>query len=604
MRRLVLVLITVIAHTAPLPARAEVPVRDVYTPIRLFNGQDLSAFYTYIRDRGRDTDPKGVFSVKDGVIVISGEEWGCLTTKEVYSRYHLIAEWRWGARTWGDREKAARDNGILVHSTGEDGGYGKTWMPGIECQIIEGGTGDLLVVPDDAKTLSLRSLFQPGVKEGQKDFHVQGQVISLDSGRLNWWGRDPKWTDTIDYRGPDDVENWPGEWNRYEAVVDGPNLRVYLNGALVNMADNIVPTEGRIQIQSEGAEMHVRRFELHPIWAPPAAMKRSTLTEGAYTDRQGNAFPVKNADDWAKFRTRMRWNMSHLCGVIAPPPDTAALASRFDDAKDMGGYTLRHVTYAVDGPEDRVPALLLTPKNLNGRTAGIVALHQTTPEGKEEPAGVRGNAELAYAKELAERGYVVIAPDYVTFGEYIPDYLGMGYVSGTAKGVRNHMAAVTLLQSLPEVDPARIGAIGHSLGGHNTLFLALFDERVKAAATSCGFDSVETYYEGDLTGWVQDRYMPRVAWVYGKDAGRMPIDYTEILAAIAPRPVYVNAPLRDGNFVAAGVDTCAAFASAAYTAQGAAGALTVEHPDAEHSFPRAQREAAYAVLDRALGMAR
>jgi dienelactone hydrolase len=504
----------------------------------------------------------------------------------------------------GRPRKAARDNGILVHSTGEDGGYGKTWMPGIECQIIEGGTGDLLVVPDAAKTLSLRSLFQPGVKEGQKDFHVQGQPVSLDSGRLNWWGRDPKWEDTIDYRGPDDVENWPGEWNRYEAIVDGPNLRVYLNGALVNMADNLVPTEGRIQIQSEGAEMHVRRFELHPIWAPPAAMKRSTLTETAYTDRQGNVFPLKGTDDWAKFRARMRWNMSHLCGVIAPPPDAAALAPKFDDAKDMGSYTLRHMTYTVDGPEDRVPALLLTPKHIDGKTAGIVALHQTTPEGKEEPADVRGNAELAYAKELAERGYVVIAPDYVTFGEYNPDYLGMGYVSGTAKGVRNHMAAVTLLQSLPEVDPARIGAIGHSLGGHNTLFLTLFDERVKAAATSCGFDSVETYYEGDLTGWVQDRYMPRVAWVYGKDAKRMPIDYTEILAAIAPRPVYVNAPLRDGNFLAAGVDACAAFASKAYAAQGVAGGLTVEHPDAEHSFPQAQREAAYAVLDRALGMAR
>lgn len=233
--------------------------------------------------------------------------------------------------------------------------------------------------------------------------------------------------------------------------------------------------------------------------------------------------------------------MTHISGVIAPPPAIDALDVKLDEAKDMGAYTLRHLTYAVDGPGDRVPALLLTPKNLKGKTAGIVALHQTTPEGKEEPAGVRGKVDLAYGKELAERGYVVIAPDYVSFGEYDPDFLAMGYVSGTAKGVRNHMAAVSIRQSLAEVDPERIGAIGHSLGGHNTLFLTLFDERVKAAATSCGFDSVETYYEGDLTGWVQDRYMPRVAWVYGKDAKRMPIHYTEILAAIAPRPVYQRA---------------------------------------------------------------
>jgi dienelactone hydrolase len=579
---------------------AEVPVRNVYTPISLFNGQDLSAFYTFLLDRGRDSDPKQVFTVKDGMIVISGEEWGCLTTKEVYSRYHLIAEFRWGPRTFGDRAKKARDNGILVHSTGEDGGYSNTWMPGIECQIIEGGTGDLLVVPDEAKSLSMSALYFPGLPEGQKNFHVQGQPITMDSGRLNWWGRDPKWEDVIDYRGPDDVENWPGEWNRYEAVVDGPNIRVYLNGALVNAADNLVPSEGRIQIQSEGAEMHVRRFELHPIWAPPAAMKRSKLTTEAYTDRQGNVFPMKAPEDWAKFRSRMRWNMAHISGVVPPPPTVESMALELGEANDMGSYTLRRITFAVDGPDDRVPALLLVPKVIKGKAAGIVALHQTTPEGKEEPAGVRSNTELAYGKELAERGHVVICPDYVTFGEYNPDYLGMGYVSGTAKGVRNHMAAVSILQSLPEVDANRIGAIGHSLGGHNTLFLTLFDERVKAAATSCGFDSVETYYEGDLTGWVQDRYMPRVAWVYGKEAKRMPIDYTEILAAIAPRPVYVNAPLRDGNFVAAGVDYCVAFANAAYHAQGFPDGIVLEHPDAEHSFPKAQREAAYTLLERAL----
>lgn len=589
-----------LSYPAALTQAAEVPVRDVYVPIKLFNGHDLSAFYTFIKDRGRDTDPKQVFSVKDGMIVVSGEEWGCLTTKEVYSRYHLIAEFQWGPRTFGDRASKARDNGILIHSTGEDGGYSNTWMPGIECQIIEGGTGDLLVVPDAAKSLSLSSLFLPGMPEGQKNFHVQGQPITLDSGRLNWWGRDPKWEDVINYRGPDDVENWPGEWNRYEAVVDGPNLRVYLNGALVNMANDIVPAEGRIQIQSEGAEMHIRRFELHPIWAPPAAMKRSKLAATSYTDRQGNVFPLESPEDWTKFRNRMRWNMSHLCGTIAPPPSVGEMAVEMGEPQDMGAYTLRHITYAVDGPADRVPALLLVPKSLDGKAAGIVALHQTTAEGKEEPAGVRGNPRLPYGRELAERGNVVICPDYVTFGEYNPDYLGMGYVSGTAKGIRNHMAAVSILQSLPEVDPERIGAIGHSLGGHNTLFLALFDERVKAAATSCGFDSVETYYEGDLTGWVQDRYMPRVAWVYGKDAKRMPIDYTEILAAIAPRPVYINAPMHDGNFVAAGVDTCVAFASAAYQAQGNPSGITLEHPEAEHSFPEAQRETAYDMLEHAL----
>jgi len=600
MRRISITLFLALLTPWTTTVSAEVPVRGVYTPTQLFNGKDLSSFYTFIKDRGRDTDPKQVFTLRDGMIVISGEEWGCLTTHESFSRYHLICEFRWGPKTWGEREKATRDNGILVHSQGEDGSYGGTWITSIECQLIEGGTGDLLVVAKETEGFSIQSLFQPGLPEGQKYFHPQGQPMTLKSGRLNWWGRDPKWTDTIDYRGPDDVENWPGEWNRLECIVDGPNIRVLLNGALVNACTNATPSDGKIQIQSEGAELHIRRFELYPLWAPPAGQKRSTLTPEAYTDRQGNAHPVKTAEDWTAFRARTRWNMGKIAGNIAPPekPDPKALV--WGEEKDMGTYLLRHIAYPVDGPDDLVPALLLTPKSLKGPTAGVVALHQTTPEGKEEPAGLGGKSDLAYAKELAERGYVVIAPDYITFGEYHPDWLGMGYVSGTAKGVRNHMAAVSVLQSLPQIDPDRIGCIGHSLGGHNTLFLTLFDERVKVAATSCGFDSVETYYEGDLTGWVQDRYMPRVAWVYGKDAKRMPIDYTEILAAIAPRPVYINAPLHDGNFVAAGVDQCVDFARVAYAAQGAGDKIIVQHPDAQHSFPQAQREAAYTLLDSVL----
>ena len=318
----------VVACALATAACAEPAVRDIYTPVRLFDGADFSKyFYTFIKDVGKDKDPKHVFSVKDGEIVISGQQWGCLTTKEVYSRYHLIAEWKWGAQTWGDRETRARDNGLVVHSIGEDGGYSGTWMNGIECQIIEGGTGDLLVVAPPERGLSLQSLFVPGEPEGQKHFSVQGKPITLQTGRLNWWGRDYKWEDAINYRGPHDVENMPGEWNRYEAVVDGPNIRVYLNGALVNAATDVVPAAGKIQIQSEGAEIHFRRFDLYPIWSPPPAMKRSRMTADTYTDRQGNALTLKSPEDWAKFRERMRWNMSHICGPIGPPPAVEASRS-------------------------------------------------------------------------------------------------------------------------------------------------------------------------------------------------------------------------------------------------------------------------------------
>ncbi len=112
----------------------------------LFNGRDFDGWYTWLRE-SHLTDPKGVFSVQNGVIRISGEEWGGLTTREAYRDYHLVVEWRWGTKTWGAREKKTRDSGIMVHGVGEDGAYSGTWLESIESQIIEGGCGDIILVP-------------------------------------------------------------------------------------------------------------------------------------------------------------------------------------------------------------------------------------------------------------------------------------------------------------------------------------------------------------------------------------------------------------------------------------------------------------------------
>ena len=172
---------------------------------------------------------------------------------------------------------------------------------------------------------------------------------------------------------------------------------------------------------------------------------------------------------------------------------------------------------------------------------------QGTSGGKGRTAGIGEDYPL-YTLEPAQRGYVAIAPDYVTLGDNLVDPIGMGYASGTMKGIWDHMRAIDLLQSLSEVDGARIGCIGLSLGGHNALFLAAFDERVKVAVTSSGFDSFHDYMDGDVTGWCQGRYMPRIRDVYAKDPSRIPFDFPDVLAAIAPRPVFVHAPLSDTNF--------------------------------------------------------
>jgi predicted dienelactone hydrolase len=151
---------------------------------------------------------------------------------------------------------------------------------------------------------------------------------------------------------------------------------------------------------------------------------------------------------------------------------------------------------------------------------------------------------------------------------------------------------------MPEVDDDRIGAIGHSLGGHNALFLAAFDWRIKAVITSCGFNSFYKYAGGDLTGWSHDGYMPRIATRYGNDPKQMPFDFTEVLAAVAPRPVFVNAPLQDGNFELSGVHDCLIAARPVYQLFQAGENLVAIHPDCGHAFPLSARRTAYAWLDQ------
>src|SRR5207248_10006719 len=134
---------------------------------------------------------------------------------------------------------------------------------------------------------------------------------------------------------------------------------------------------------------------------------------------------------------------------------------------------------------------LFIPAGERHRRPAIVCLHQTVAIGKEEPAGLGGKENLHYALELARRGFVTLAPDYPRFGDYHVDPYSMSYVSATMKGIRNHRRAVDLLTSMPEVDAHRIGVIGHSLGGHNALFLATFEPRIAAVVTSCGFTSFQ-----------------------------------------------------------------------------------------------------------------
>ena len=233
--------------------------------IKLFNGKSLDGWYTYIKDRGKNVDPKKVFTVQNRMIRISGEEFGCITSNDEFENYKITVVFKWGEITHEPRIDKARDSGLLLHSVGEDGGSDGTWMHSIECQIIEGGTGDFIVVGDGSRNFSVTCPVAPVQQGGSHVFQPSGNMVTINSGRINWFARDPGWKDIKGFRGTEDIEKHVGKWNRIECIVKDKEIIVYLNGTLVNHAFDVKPQKGRIQIQSEGAEIFFKRIVLNPL---------------------------------------------------------------------------------------------------------------------------------------------------------------------------------------------------------------------------------------------------------------------------------------------------------------------------------------------------
>ena len=233
--------------------------------VKLFNGKNLDGWYTFIKDRGKNTDPKKVFTVAKRMIRISGEEYGCITTNDEFENYKLTVRYKWGEVTHAPRTDRARDSGILLHSVGEDGGSDDTWMHSIECQIIEGGTGDFIVVGDGSPNFSITSPVAPEKQGSSYVYKPEGKMVTINSGRINWFARDPGWKDVKGFRGANDIEVPVGKWNKLECVVKDREIHIYLNGTLVNHAVDVKPYKGKIQIQSEGAEIFIKQVRIEKL---------------------------------------------------------------------------------------------------------------------------------------------------------------------------------------------------------------------------------------------------------------------------------------------------------------------------------------------------
>jgi hypothetical protein len=242
----------------------------------LFNGKDLTGWDTYIGppldDAGKmlsnvpvglNNDPKHVFTVVDNqgekVIRISGEEWGGISTSKEYENFHLHVQFKWGSLKWGQKKNSKRDSGLLYFAVGANGADYGAWMRSQEFQIEEGNSGDYW-----------------GVAGGNEDIPVQktsdNTYIYDPNGQMLPFNATSKYGRHCIKKG--DAEHPSGEWNTLDLYCHGDTSIHVINGKVMMVLyhstqedkGQITPlTKGKIQIQSEGAEVFYKDILIEPI---------------------------------------------------------------------------------------------------------------------------------------------------------------------------------------------------------------------------------------------------------------------------------------------------------------------------------------------------
>ena len=312
-----------------------------------------------------------------------------------------------------------------------------------------------------------------------------------------------------------------------------------------------------------------------------------------------------------KKRDQILKNLEKAMGKLPDRLNLPNFDIKITDSVREDRFTRYTLSFLV-AENERLPVYLYVPKQsgIIQKIPAMLVLHGTSELGKGVVDGQGPLPNRAHARELAQRGYVVIAPDYPSFGDLKNhDFYTDRYESATMQAIFNHMRCVDLLQSRPDVDSENIGVIGHSLGGHNAMFVAAFDTRIKVAVSSSGWTQFEYYnigdegskkYGGRLGPWAQTRYMPLIRTRFNLDTKLIPFNFDDVITAIAPRAFFSVSPLRDSNFDVKGVKEGISIAEKVYRRLKASDMLQVRYPDAGHDFPVENRKEVYGFLDKTL----
>lgn len=338
----------------------------------------------------------------------------------------------------------------------------------------------------------------------------------------------------------------------------------------------------------------------------------------SYIDDNGDRVPVTTLYEWEKKRGQILDSLQALFGKFPgspnmPPfysdlPELPPYNTQYRDTFETRSYTRYNIRFTVAHNEDVTAYLYIPRTDKKAKFPAVIACQPTGDAGKKIVDDEGPNPNRGYGKELAERGYVVLAPDYPSFGDQKNyDFENDRYESGVMKGIFDNVRGVDFLQARADVDSERIGIIGHSLGGHTAMYAAAFDTRLKVVVTSCGW-TLRRYYNNyneamrekfgsRLWGSAQARYSPLALTKYNLELEKMPFDFDQLIAVIAPRPFFSNSPIHDSNFNVEGVRVGIANASGVYHFLNAGEHLQVRYPVAGHDFPPLVRYEAYEFLD-------
>lgn len=358
-----------------------------------------------------------------------------------------------------------------------------------------------------------------------------------------------------------------------------------------------------------------------------AAWKRTHPWDPVLSAQSGSAEPLPlvsasgsdpaKLERWRKERATWQRISDELLGTVSDLPPRRMrwehLGPELVVRNAPNPYTMRRLRYTLTDVEWGY-AWLLAPQDDAGPRPTVIALHQTTPSGKAEVVGLEvrnSGSYMQYAAELAEQGFVVLAPDAVAFGERQAGHPNAHYRSANAffdahpdgsvmaKMTFDVSRAIDLLEVLPQADASRIGCIGHSHGAYGTLFAMLADPRIRAGVASCGLNLLRADPSPERW-WSKTALIPRLGY-YDSAVEQTPLDFHHWLALVAPRPLMVVAGRQDSIFPNLGDAPWLELARQIYALYGAEESLRPWIFDGPHAFPADARQDAYRMLADALG---